>query len=191
MILGGNPVYNAPADLEFADAARQRRQDRRVHLGLYEDETSALCHWHVPEAHFLESWGDVRGLRRHGDDPAAADRPALRRQLGASSCSPRCWASATGPACEIVRDYWKEQGCPAETSRRPGGRPLHDGVVAETATAVEPKPVAAAKLDQVALAGRAAAERRSRSSSAPTRRSGTAGTPTTAGSRSCPSRSPS
>jgi hypothetical protein len=24
-----------------------------VHLGLYEDETAELCHWHIPEAHYL------------------------------------------------------------------------------------------------------------------------------------------
>ena len=34
----------------------------RVHLSLYDDETSALCHWHVPEAHFLESWSDARAF---------------------------------------------------------------------------------------------------------------------------------
>ena len=32
----------------------------RIHLSLYQDETSALCHWHIPEAHFLESWSDCR-----------------------------------------------------------------------------------------------------------------------------------
>ena len=37
----------------------------RVHLSLYDDETSALCHWQIPESHFLESWSDARGLRRH------------------------------------------------------------------------------------------------------------------------------
>src|SRR5262249_57135827 len=46
LILGGNPVYNAPADLEFAE--HLDRVETRIHLGLYEDETSRLCHWHVP-----------------------------------------------------------------------------------------------------------------------------------------------
>ena len=32
----------------------------RVHLGLYQDETSQYCHWHINEAHYLESWGDAR-----------------------------------------------------------------------------------------------------------------------------------
>ena len=52
LILGGNPVYTAPADLEFADA--MQKVALRAHLGLYQDETAALCHWHIPEAHFLE-----------------------------------------------------------------------------------------------------------------------------------------
>ena len=49
LILGGNPVYDAPADLEFLDALK--RVKLRAHLGLYSNETAAWCHWHVPEAH--------------------------------------------------------------------------------------------------------------------------------------------
>jgi Fe-S-cluster-containing hydrogenase components 1 len=57
-ILGGNPVYNAPADLNFADLLK--RVPFSVRLGLFEDETSKLCTWQVPAAHYLEAWGDVR-----------------------------------------------------------------------------------------------------------------------------------
>jgi MoCo/4Fe-4S cofactor protein with predicted Tat translocation signal len=56
LILGGNPIFNAPADLEFGAALD--RVPFRVHLSLYDDETSAVCHWHLAEAHYLESWGD-------------------------------------------------------------------------------------------------------------------------------------
>jgi molybdopterin-containing oxidoreductase family iron-sulfur binding subunit len=58
LVLGGNPVYTAPADLNFA--AAMEKVSMRAHLSLYEDETSARCQWHVPEAHFLEIWSDVR-----------------------------------------------------------------------------------------------------------------------------------
>ncbi|HYV37309.1 MAG TPA: 4Fe-4S dicluster domain-containing protein [Gemmataceae bacterium] len=58
LVLGCNPVYTAPADLRFAD--RMNRVPLRIHLGLYRDETAQHCHWHIPEAHFLESWGDTR-----------------------------------------------------------------------------------------------------------------------------------
>ena len=58
VILGGNPAYTAPADLDFAGALPNVPQT--IRLGLYEDETSRLCHWHLPEAHTLEAWGDAR-----------------------------------------------------------------------------------------------------------------------------------
>ena len=58
LILGGNPVYNAPADLDFTGALTKVKF--RARLGLYEDETSAQCQWHIAEAHYLETWGDTR-----------------------------------------------------------------------------------------------------------------------------------
>ena len=58
MIMGGNPVYTAPADLNFA-AALQKVTSARS-LGLYEDETRRLCQWHVPETHSSQAWSDVR-----------------------------------------------------------------------------------------------------------------------------------
>ena len=48
LILGGNPVFTAPADLNFAEALD--KVNFRVHLGLYDDETSERCHWHLPES---------------------------------------------------------------------------------------------------------------------------------------------
>lgn len=56
-ILGGNPVYNAPAELDFP--ALLKKVPDVVRLGLYEDETSRASRWHVPAAHFLEYWGDA------------------------------------------------------------------------------------------------------------------------------------
>ena len=57
-VLGGNPAYNAPADLNFSSLLKKVPQS--VRLGLFEDETSKLCRWHVPAAHYLETWSDVR-----------------------------------------------------------------------------------------------------------------------------------
>ncbi|PYI88911.1 MAG: hydrogenase, partial [Verrucomicrobia bacterium] len=58
VILGGNPVYNAPASLNWEQA--QRKAKTVVRLGYYEDETFAASKWHLPAAHYLESWGDAR-----------------------------------------------------------------------------------------------------------------------------------
>jgi len=57
-ILAGNPVYTAPADLNWATV--QKSVPEVVRLGYYLDETSGFANWNVPEAHFLESWGDQR-----------------------------------------------------------------------------------------------------------------------------------
>jgi molybdopterin-containing oxidoreductase family iron-sulfur binding subunit len=64
-ILGGNPSYTSPADLLF-DAALEafsKNVDRNLtaRLGLYDDETSFKCQWHLPQTHFLEEWSDARG----------------------------------------------------------------------------------------------------------------------------------
>ncbi|MBD3161779.1 MAG: molybdopterin oxidoreductase, partial [Candidatus Latescibacteria bacterium] len=59
LILGGNPAYDAPADLGFADAL-ETAGTTTIHLSLFENETSRRCTWHLPRAHTLESWGDAR-----------------------------------------------------------------------------------------------------------------------------------
>ncbi|MBS0659394.1 MAG: TAT-variant-translocated molybdopterin oxidoreductase [Verrucomicrobia bacterium] len=62
VISGWNPVYAAPSDLKFAEAIK--KVATVVHLGSHVDETGALATWHVPAAHYLESWGD--GLAEDG-----------------------------------------------------------------------------------------------------------------------------
>ncbi|MBK9071218.1 MAG: Fe-S-cluster-containing hydrogenase [Myxococcales bacterium] len=58
LILGGNPVYNAPVDLDFAAALAKVKTS--IHLSEYFDETSSKTTWHVPRANYLEAWGDAR-----------------------------------------------------------------------------------------------------------------------------------
>ncbi|RYZ01776.1 MAG: 4Fe-4S dicluster domain-containing protein [Myxococcales bacterium] len=58
LVLGGNPAYDAPADVAFG--AAMDKVPFSVRLGLYEDETSQVATWHLPAAHYLESWGDAR-----------------------------------------------------------------------------------------------------------------------------------
>ncbi|MEJ7624681.1 MAG: TAT-variant-translocated molybdopterin oxidoreductase [Pyrinomonadaceae bacterium] len=64
VIIGGNPAYNTPSDLKLS---MQRlmpdgvdKVPLRIHLGQYFDETAELCHWHIPEKHYLEGWSDAR-----------------------------------------------------------------------------------------------------------------------------------
>jgi molybdopterin-containing oxidoreductase family iron-sulfur binding subunit len=58
VILNSNPIYSAPADLEFAAAFDKAKIV--AHLGSHLDETGSIAHWHIPAAHYLESWSDAR-----------------------------------------------------------------------------------------------------------------------------------
>ncbi|MEP0814683.1 MAG: TAT-variant-translocated molybdopterin oxidoreductase [bacterium] len=58
LIIGGNPAYDAPADLDFENALS--KVQNKIRFGMFEDETSKLCDWHLPRAHYLESWDDAR-----------------------------------------------------------------------------------------------------------------------------------
>ena len=135
LVIGGNPVFNAPADLRFGEL--MARVGFSVHLGLYEDETSARCHWHVPEAHYLESWSDARAY----DGTVTIIQPLIDPLYGGKSAHELLAAVAGRPGLsgyEIVREYWNKQ------SRAPDfeqfwRRAVHDGVVADSAFA--PKPV--------------------------------------------------
>ena len=123
VIAGGNPVYNAPADLAFAEA--MGKVGLRIHLSLYHDETSQLCHWHVPEAHYLESWSDARAF----DGTVSIIQPLIAPLYHGKSAHDLLTAFTNQPersSYDIVRDYWK--------SRSPNGdfeafwrRALHDG----------------------------------------------------------------
>jgi molybdopterin-containing oxidoreductase family iron-sulfur binding subunit len=60
VILGSNPVYDAPADLQFAEGLKKVRLP--IHSGLFEDETAFLCRWHLPATHEFEQWSDLRAF---------------------------------------------------------------------------------------------------------------------------------
>jgi molybdopterin-containing oxidoreductase family iron-sulfur binding subunit len=113
LVLGGNPVYTAPADLDFSAAMDQ--VPLRGHLGLYEDETAARSHWHVPEAHFLESWSDVRAA----DGTVTIIQPLIAPLYEGRSVLEVLSALDDGggrPAYDLLRAYWATQtGISTET----------------------------------------------------------------------------
>ena len=76
VILGGNPVYDAPADLKFGE--KLKALGSSVHLSMLFNETSELCLWHAPRAHELESWGDVRAL----DGTVSIQQPLIAPLFG-------------------------------------------------------------------------------------------------------------
>ncbi|MEL7089234.1 MAG: molybdopterin dinucleotide binding domain-containing protein, partial [Planctomycetota bacterium] len=79
LILGGNPVFDAPADLDFAAALKNVKTT--AHLALYDNETSNACDWHLPEAHYLECWGDGRAW----DGTLCLQQPLIEPLFGGKS----------------------------------------------------------------------------------------------------------
>jgi molybdopterin-containing oxidoreductase family iron-sulfur binding subunit len=77
VILGGNPVFDAPADLDFASA--MKKVPHTIALGQSVDETSSGVEWHIPRAHYLESWGDARAVGGTAQCRAATDPSVVRR----------------------------------------------------------------------------------------------------------------
>jgi len=126
VVLGANPVYSAPADLDFA--AAMERVKLRVHLGLYADETAALSHWHIPQAHPLEAWSDARAY----DGTTTILQPLIAPLYDSARSAHELLAALTSKpdrkGHDIVKDFWRAQfGGDFDARWR---RSLHDGVVA-------------------------------------------------------------
>jgi len=135
VILGGNPVYNAPADLNFAQALGKVQM--RVYLAQFIDETAELCQWQIPEAHFLESWSDARGH----DGTASIVQPLIAPLYGGRSAHEVLAVFSDRPErqpYEIVHEFWSQARPSAEFDRE-WRRWLHDGII--PGTAFEPKTV--------------------------------------------------
>ncbi|MGH9381189.1 MAG: TAT-variant-translocated molybdopterin oxidoreductase, partial [Thermoanaerobaculia bacterium] len=131
LVIGGNPVFDAPADLGFREA--QFQVPLRARMGLYEDETSEVCHWHLPQSHYLESWGDARGH----DGTATLIQPLIeplydtRSPLELLAALTTGSAAAAGEGRRLLADYWAGRlPVPGPDAWR---RALHDGLVAGTA----------------------------------------------------------
>ncbi|HWP59562.1 MAG TPA: TAT-variant-translocated molybdopterin oxidoreductase [Candidatus Acidoferrales bacterium] len=135
VMLGGNPVYNAPADLNFAEALS--KVPLTIHLSLYHNETSYLCQWHIPEAHYLESWSDCRAE----DGTVSIIQPLIAPLYGGKTAHEVVAALTGSPnrsSYEIVREYWRARFGAARFETL-WERALHDGIVEGSALA--PKPV--------------------------------------------------
>ena len=128
-ILGGNPVYDAPWDLDFEAALA--KVGTSVHLAEYVNETSAKTTWHIPRAHYLEAWGDARTW----DGTLTVAQPLLSPLYGGISPAELLamigGEEATGQT--LLRATHTELGITSAWEQT-----VHDGFVA-TATAAAPQ----------------------------------------------------
>ena len=133
VMVGGNPVYNAPADFGFRE--RLSKVKLRIHLGLYADETSELCQWHIPEAHFLETWTDARAY----DGTVTIMQPLIQPLYFGRSLHELLGAFGDTPnqtPYEIVKGYWNRQH-PGKDFEDWWRKAVHDGMVPGTVLAAK------------------------------------------------------
>ena len=125
VVLGGNPVYDAPADFNFADAYNKVKL--RVHHSVSFNETSRHSHWHVPAAHFLESWSDTRAF----DGSISIVQPLIEPMYVGVSAHEILEAvverSPRSPY-EILRSHWSGPQ-PAPDFESKWRRALSDGII--------------------------------------------------------------
>ncbi len=110
LILGGNPVYNAPADLRVGELLS--RVELSAHLSMYDDETSQHCTWHIPESHYLETWSDARAF----DGTATIMQPLILPLYATKSVHEVLdEIFGTGrPSEAIVKAYWRTKAVAAD-----------------------------------------------------------------------------
>src|SRR5207244_275146 len=106
IVLGSNPVYDAPADIDFASALKKVKLS--VHHTLHPNETSRLCHWLIPAAHFLEAWSDACAF----DGSISVLQPLIEPLYANVSVHEMIGALDERPvrsAYEIVREFWRSR----------------------------------------------------------------------------------
>jgi molybdopterin-containing oxidoreductase family iron-sulfur binding subunit len=131
VIIGGNPVHSTPLDKKL-DLARLEKAKLRVHLSEYKNETSELCHWHVPATHFLETWGDTRSY-----DGTVTIMQPLIEPLHEGKSAYELLAVFSDQydrnTYDIVRGYWQTQQAGNADFEKWWRQSIHDGFVANSA----------------------------------------------------------
>ena len=125
VILGGNPVYDAPADLDFASALKKAKS--AIHLSLFANETSAACAWQLPRAHYLESWGDGRAW----DGTISIAQPLILPLYEGKSVAELVAFLADGKwtdGYDLIRSAMASV-LPKEQFEKAWRRAIHDGIV--------------------------------------------------------------
>ena len=132
LILGGNPVYDAPHDFDFVN--KLKRVHTTIHLSPHLNETSAWCHWLVAESHYLETWSDTRAH----DGTASIIQPLIAALYRTHSAHEIIAAFSDRPglsAYDAIHAYWTEASVHLESSIDAGWRKwLNDGVIPGTAS---------------------------------------------------------
>jgi molybdopterin-containing oxidoreductase family iron-sulfur binding subunit len=150
IFLGSNPVHDAPADLAIGQLLKDKKPKTTIHVGLYEDETAALCDWHFPMAHDLESWGDACAT----DGTVSLRQPLIAPLFGGvsaleflaffnqDSAGQATWEDLidrrdTTFGYELVKQHWQQKTGAPDFESAWWPKALHEGMVEGTGLAAE------------------------------------------------------
>ena len=106
IIIRANPVYDAPADLDFAGALKH--VPFSVSLALYNDETARASTWRLPCAHEYEAWSDARAF----DGTVTIQQPQARALYGGHSAHEvvaLLQGHATPNDYSLLRQFWRQR----------------------------------------------------------------------------------
>ena len=132
LVLDGNPVYDAPGELNFAELY-ETKVKLSIHAGSYYNETARISQWHLPLSHYLETWGDARAY----DGTVSLAQPLIapiydtksRHEVVAIFSG-----DLTSKAADLVKSYW-EKTLGEDGFERKWSSALHDGVIKDSAFA--------------------------------------------------------
>lgn len=129
VILGGNPAYTMPADMDFASNAKKAKTV--IHLGIEHDETASLANWCLPQAHFLEAWGDGRS----SDGTVSIQQPVIAPLYNGKTPTEVLSMLMGGETSgyQITKSYWTATF--AGDKEKAWRKALHDGVIEGSASA--------------------------------------------------------
>ena len=117
VILGGNPAYNTPADLKLDwEFLKNFPNLVRVHLSDYKDETTQICQWHIPRAHYLESWSDTRSY----DGTATIIQPLIEPLFDGKTAHELLAVFSNQydrKPYDIVKQYWQKNPGPTNQAQ--------------------------------------------------------------------------
>ncbi len=128
IVIDSNPAYAAPGELRLAELIATAPFS--THLGLYEDETAALCKWRLPLAHALESWSDLRAFEGTASIVQPLIRPLYDTRT-AHELLAYLGGSLSASSYEIVRETWRNRSRPTEFDGS-WRQWLHDGAIPNT-----------------------------------------------------------
>ncbi len=122
LMIGGNPVFDAPSDLKFKSALSSVKN--KIHFSVSRNETTDECSWHANMGHPFEVWSDSVA----SDGSVGIGQPMIEPLFGAKSTA-ELLATVIGVSAdglELVRETY------VDLSDEAWNQTVHNGFIANS-----------------------------------------------------------